>query len=126
MVSSIALLAALPWLDRSPVRSSVFRPVWKWLTLLFVADFFMLMWAGAMPAEGIYVWIARVGTLYWFAYLLVLAPLVGRYEKPNRLPRDIHDYEAMKQRGDIRFLPFPLPRLGRRRDVGDQQAAPAE
>jgi len=110
MVGSIGALAFLPWLDPSPVRSSVFRPIWKWLTLLLVADFFVLMWAGAMPAEGVYVWIARIGTLYWFAYFLVLAPVVGLYERPKRLPRDIHEYEEMKRRGEIRFLPVPRPR----------------
>jgi ubiquinol-cytochrome c reductase cytochrome b subunit len=108
MVAAIGLLAALPWLDRSPVRSSVFRPVWKWLTLLFVVNFFVLTWVGAKPAEGAYVWIARLGTLYWFVYLLVLAPLVGRYERPSRMPKDIHEYEAMKASGEIRFLPFSL------------------
>ncbi len=126
MVASIGLLAALPWLDRSPVRSCVFRPVWKWLTLVFVADFFLLMWVGAMPAEGIYVWLARAGTLYWFAYLLILAPLVGIYEKPKRLPRDIHEYEEMKARGEIRFLPFPLWPRRRRKAPGSAQPQPAE
>ena len=125
MVTSIGLLAALPWLDRSPVRSSVFRPIWKWLTLLFVADFFVLMWAGAMPAEGIYVWIARIGTVYWFAYFLVLAPLVGIYEVPKPLPRDIHEYEEMKRRGEIRFLPLPWPR-GKEQRPDDKKLVPAE
>ena len=117
MVASIGLLAALPWLDRSPVRSSVFRPIWKWLTLAFVANFFVLMWVGSMPAEGIYILIARAGTLYWFAYLLIFAPLVGIYEIPKRLPRDIHEYEHMKAQGKIRFLPFPLlPKRSRKAD----------
>ncbi len=128
MVSSIGLLAALPWLDRSPVRSCVFRPVWKWLTLGLVVDFFVLMWAGAMPAEGVYLWIARAGTLYWFAYLLVLAPLVGIYEVPKKLPKDIHEFEAMKRSGEIRFLPFSLPDPWRtiRRQMGSAQLAPVE
>jgi len=122
MVSAIGLLAAMPWLDRSRVRSCVFRPVWKWLTLLFVVNFFVLTWVGAMPAEGIYVWIARVGTLYWFAYLLVLAPLVGIYEKPKRLPADIHEFEAMKATGEIRFLPFPIWPSRTGRETGAQPA----
>lgn len=128
MVSSIGLLAALPWLDRSPVRSCVFRPVWKWLTLGLVVDFFVLMWAGAMPAEGVYLWIARAGTLYWFAYLLILAPLVGIYEVPKKLPKDIHEFEAMKRSGEIRFLPFRLAGPWRtiRKPMGSAQLAPAE
>ncbi len=127
MVASIGLLAALPWLDRSKVRSCVFRPVWRWLTLAFVVDFFVLMWVGAKPAEGIYVLIAQVGTAYWFIYLLILAPLVGKYEKPKRLPNDIHEFEDMKRRGEIRFLPFPLwPSGARRRNEEGAAVTPAE
>jgi ubiquinol-cytochrome c reductase cytochrome b subunit len=47
---------------------------WFWL---FVVDFFVLMWAGAMPAEGIYPYIALIGSAYWFAYFLVILPLLG-------------------------------------------------
>ena len=38
MGGAIAALGLLPWLDRSYVRSCRYRPVWKWLVLLFVAD----------------------------------------------------------------------------------------
>ncbi len=126
MVSSIALLAALPWLDTSRVRSCVFRPIWKWLTLLFVVNFFVLMYVGAMPAEGAYVWVARIATFYWFLYLLVLAPVVGILETPKRLPVDIHDYEEMKRSGEIRFLPFRIPsRPWARFDDDKRREAPA-
>jgi ubiquinol-cytochrome c reductase cytochrome b subunit len=115
MVASIGVLAFLPWLDTSRIRSCVFRPIWKWLTLGLVADFFLLMYVGAQPAEGIYVTLAQLGTLYWFAYFLVLAPVVGLVEKPKQMPKDIHEFEEMKQAGKIRFLPFPLPALRRPR-----------
>lgn len=129
MVASVGLLAALPWLDRSPVRSCVFRPIWKWLTLLFVVDFLVLMYVGAKPAEGVYVIIAQVGTVYWFAYLLILAPLVGLFERPSRMPKDIHEYEEMKRSGEIRFFPklFGSRRKRGRTDGGTvPQATPAE
>jgi ubiquinol-cytochrome c reductase cytochrome b subunit len=131
MVASIVLLAALPWLDTSRVRSCVFRPIWKWLTLAFVLNFFGLMYVGAKPAEGAYVWVARAGTIYWFTYLLVLAPLVGLIEKPKRLPRDIDEFEAMKRSGEVRFLPFaiPMPALrlpGRHDSQSGERPAAAE
>ena len=69
MVSSIAILGLLPWLDFSKVRSSVFRPIWKQCVFLFVLDFFLLMYVGAMPVEGIYLVLGRIGTIYWFAFL---------------------------------------------------------
>jgi hypothetical protein len=74
-----------------------------------VLNFFVLMYVGAKPAEGACVWVARAGTLYWFAYLLVLAQLVGLMERPKRLPRDIDEFEEMKRSGEVRFLPFAIP-----------------
>ena len=46
-----------------------------------------------MPAEGIWVMLSRIGTAYWFAYFLILAPVVGWLEKPNPLPDAIHLYK---------------------------------
>jgi ubiquinol-cytochrome c reductase cytochrome b subunit len=34
------------------------------------------------PAEGIYPYIALIGSTYWFAYFLVILPLLGVIEKP--------------------------------------------
>ena len=102
MVSSIAVLGLLPWLDLSKVRSSVFRPVWKQFVFLFVLDFFVLMYVGGMPAEGIYVLISRVGTVYWFLFFLVIAPLVSLTEKPLPMPKSIHEYEDWKKQGKIK------------------------
>ncbi|NKA00547.1 MAG: cytochrome b [Proteobacteria bacterium] len=102
MVSSIAVLGLLPWLDLSKVRSSVFRPIWKQFVFLFVLDFFILMYVGGMPAEGIYVLIARVGTVYWFLFFLVIAPLVSLTEKTLPMPNSIHEYEDWKKQGRIK------------------------
>jgi ubiquinol-cytochrome c reductase cytochrome b subunit len=104
MVSSIAVLGLLPWLDLSKVRSSVFRPIWKQFVFLFVLDFFILMYVGGMPAEGIYVLISRVGTVYWFSFFLVIAPLVSLTEKTLPMPNSIHEYENWKKQGKIKTL----------------------
>ncbi len=95
MGGAIVAFAALPWLDRSKIRSCRYRPMWKWCVWLFVIDFFVLMYVGAMPADEPYVTISRIGTAYWFGFLFVLAPLVGYYEKPKELPASIH--QAMKK-----------------------------
>jgi len=89
MFGSIAVLFILPWLDTSSVRSMRFRPVAKWLLLLWGVNFFVLMWAGGMPAEGIYVTISRIATAYYFCYFLVVLPVLGRLERPLRLPESI-------------------------------------
>jgi ubiquinol-cytochrome c reductase cytochrome b subunit len=104
MISSIAVLGLLPWLDLSKVRSSVFRPIWKQCVFLFVLDFFILMYVGGMPAEGVYVFISRVGTAYWFLFFLVIAPLVSLTEKTLPMPKSIHEYEDWKKQGKIKTL----------------------
>ena len=90
MGGAIISFAALPWLDRSYVRSCRYRPIWKWCVWIFVADFLILMYCGAMPAEEPYVTISRIGTAYWFAFLFVLAPLVGKFEIHKPIPKSIH------------------------------------
>lgn len=102
MVSSIAILGLLPWLDLSKIRSSVFRPIWKQFVFLFVLDFFILMYVGGMPAEGIYLLIGRVGTAYWFIFFLIIAPLVSLIEKPLPMPNSIHEFEQWKKQGKIK------------------------
>jgi len=89
MFGAIAILFVLPWLDRSPVRSMRFRPIAKWLLLLWTVNFLVLMWAGGRPAEGVYVLIARLCTAYYFAYFLVILPLLSKVERPLPLPESI-------------------------------------
>ena len=98
MGGAIAAVGLLPWLDRSPVRSCRFRPIWKWCVWIFVLDFFLLMYVGAMPAEGIYVTLGRLGTFYWFAFLFLLAPLIPFIENTKPLPSSINEYVRSKKK----------------------------
>ena len=66
MLSAIFILAALPWLDTSKIRSAVFRPLYRQFYWILVADVLILGYVGAMPAEGLYLLIARVATAYYF------------------------------------------------------------
>jgi ubiquinol-cytochrome c reductase cytochrome b subunit len=91
MFGAIVVMALAPWLDTSSVRSGRYRPMFKWWFWLFVVNFFVLMWAGAMPAEGIYPYIALIGSAYWFAYFLVILPLLGVIEKPLPQPATIEE-----------------------------------
>ncbi|NSX54136.1 cytochrome b [Parasulfitobacter algicola] len=96
MFGAIAVMALAPWLDTSSVRSGRYRPMFKWWFAILVVDFFVLMWAGAMPAEGIYPTIALIGSSYWFAYFLIILPLLGIIEKPTKPPATIEDdFKAM-------------------------------
>jgi hypothetical protein len=48
-----------------------------------------LGWLGAQPAEGVYVVLARIFTLYYFAFFIVLMPVLGLIEKPKPVPNSI-------------------------------------
>ena len=91
MFGAIAVLFVLPWLDRSPVRSSRFRPIYKWFFWIFAIDCVVLGYMGALPAEGIYVVISRVATVYYFAHFLVVIPLLAKFEKTKELPKSISE-----------------------------------
>ena len=91
MFGAIAVLFVLPWLDRSPVRSSRFRPMYKWFFWIFAIDCLVLGYMGALPAEGIYIIIGRVATVYYFAHFLVVIPLLAKFEKTKSLPKSISE-----------------------------------
>jgi ubiquinol-cytochrome c reductase cytochrome b/c1 subunit len=91
MFGSIIVLALVPWLDTSKVRSAVYRPIYKQFFWVWVAVCFLLGWLGAKPPEGGYVIAARIATAYYFAHFLVLMPLLGLFERPRPLPRSIVD-----------------------------------
>ena len=70
MFGSIFILFALPWLDKSKVRSAVFRPIYRQFYWIFMFDVLILGYMGAMPAEGTYLLLARVGTIYYFLHFM--------------------------------------------------------
>ena len=98
LVGALVTLVFIPWLDTSKVRSCRFRPLMKQLFWVFALDCIMLGYVGAQSADATLhlqgmdlplVWLARVGTLYYYAFFWVLMPLVGLIEKPKALPESI-------------------------------------
>jgi ubiquinol-cytochrome c reductase cytochrome b/c1 subunit len=89
MFSSIILLCFVPWLDTSRVRSSKYRPVYKWFFWLLVISVVSLGYLGSKPAEGTYIAWARVFTVYYFMHFLIIMPVVGVLETPSKLPKSI-------------------------------------
>ena len=89
MFSSILLWFLLPWLDRSPVRSGHYRPLFRIFFMIFVADMAVLFYCGGAPAEEPYVMISQIATAYYFLHFLVILPIVSSIEKPKPLPYSI-------------------------------------
>src|SRR3546814_8921373 len=103
MFGAIIVLFFLPWLDTSKVRSAVYRPWYKLFFWLFVANAILLGWLGAMPAEGIYVVLSQLGTLYYFGFFLAIMPLLGLFETPRRIPNSITEDVLAKDRKSTRL-----------------------
>ena len=89
--ASIVILAFLPWLDTSKVRSANYRPLYKQFFWIFVAVCIGLGWLGSKPAEGYYVVASRILTAYYFLHFIVILPLLGLFEKSKPLPNSISE-----------------------------------
>ncbi|API59012.1 cytochrome b [Tardibacter chloracetimidivorans] len=91
MFAAILLLFFLPWLDKSPVRSGSYRPLFKQFFWLLVIDVLILGYCGGAPAEEPYVRISQFASAYYFAHFLIILPLIARIEKPLPLPNSISE-----------------------------------
>jgi len=108
MFGAIAVLFVLPWLDTSKVRSMRYRPTMKVFFVIFVVNAFILGWCGAqlpdapvvpgMPSFTLFdgelnsfLWLTRLATLYYFAFFVVLMPLMGLRETPLPVPQSISE-----------------------------------
>ena len=92
MFGAIAILFALPWLDKSKVKSGAYRPIFQKFYWLFILNFAFLGWLGKSPAEGWYVWASRLSTLYYYAYFLIILPNLPKFEKTLPLPESIDEH----------------------------------
>jgi len=106
MFGAIGVLFILPWLDTSKVRSMRYRPTARWYFLIFVLAALILGWCGArLPDDPVipgvtsfklldadlnsYVWLSRIATAYYFAYFVLILPILGLTEKPLPVPDSI-------------------------------------
>jgi ubiquinol-cytochrome c reductase cytochrome b/c1 subunit len=99
MFSAIVVLAFLPWLDSAKTRSSKYRPLAKQFFWMFVVVCVLLGYLGAQPPEGIYVIAGRILTVCYFAYFLILLPLLSRIETPRPIPNSIAEDVLAKSKG---------------------------
>nr|UVF63033.1 apocytochrome b [Synarthrophyton patena] len=81
MIFAIVILALLPWLHSTEIRSSRFRPIYKVFYYTIISCCFILGWIGGMPVEEPYVIIGQIASMYYFFYFLVLLPFLGKIEK---------------------------------------------
>ena len=86
MFAAILIFFALPWLDRSPVKSIRYRsPIYKWALGIFVVSFVMLGWLGLKPVTPTYALLGRIATVLYFAYF-ILMPWYTSIGKTKEVP----------------------------------------
>jgi len=108
MFGAIAVIFLLPWLDTSKVRSMRYRPTARLYFFIFVFVALVLGYCGGqLPDDQVipgvsglmlidadinsFVWLSRIATLYYFAYFMVILPVLGLTETPIPVPESITD-----------------------------------
>ena len=105
MFAAVGILAFVPWLDTSRVRSAKYRPYFKWFFWVFVIACVGLGYLGSKPAEGVYVMWARIFTAYYFAFFLLIMPFLSLFETPSKMPGSIS--ESVLGKGDTHTTSEP-------------------
>jgi ubiquinol-cytochrome c reductase cytochrome b subunit len=98
------ILFFLPWLDRSPVKSIRYRgPLYKGWLAVFVVDFLVLGYLGTEPTtvwgqfgfdaffldtKDVATWVARVGTVIYFLFFLLMPWYTAR-DKVQPVPERV-------------------------------------
>jgi len=132
MFGAIVMLLVMPWLDRSPVRSALFRPWFRLFFWIFALDCVVLGFIGSKPVEEPFTTIGQIACFYYFFHFLVILPLLTKYEKTLPLPSSISEAVLSKKTLHV-MLPLALvvglacatPALAAESDAMTPHAPPA-
>jgi quinol-cytochrome oxidoreductase complex cytochrome b subunit len=104
---AIAVLFALPWLNTSKVRSMRYRPTARIYFFVWIVASLALGWCGSQEPDGQIIpgfssfvlidydpnsvtWLSRIAALYYFAYFLIITPVLGMREKTLPVPDSLY------------------------------------
>jgi len=89
MALSLVCLVLVPWLDRSPVKSTRYRGwIWKTALALFVVAFIGLGFIGLKPPSDLYTLMGRVFSVMYFAFF-VLMPWYTKIDPVKPVPERV-------------------------------------
>jgi ubiquinol-cytochrome c reductase cytochrome b subunit len=89
MFAAILIMFALPWLDRSKVKSMRYKgPISKVMLGIFAVSFVVLAWLGLQPSTPLYTLMARVFTISYFAFFLLM-PIYSSIDKTKPVPERV-------------------------------------
>jgi len=107
LAGAMGCIFALPWLDRSRMRSMRYRPQARIYFFFFVADCLLLGWCGHHEPDqqvipglvtftlidgdlNSFLWLSRIAAAYYFVYFLIILPFVLPFtETPLPAPESI-------------------------------------
>ncbi len=70
---SVVILAALPWIDLSPVKSIRYRPDWhKWVYIVFGITFLILGYLGVQAPTAGRTLVAQICTFIYFGFFMLM------------------------------------------------------
>ncbi len=70
----------LPWLDKASLNPLWRRPLYAPFLLLFLISILALFYLGTQPFENQIIIFTRVAVAYYFTHLLLILPLISRWE----------------------------------------------
>lgn len=81
MFSAIVILFFLPYVGKFTCKSSKFLKTSQFFFWCFVFNLIFLGWLGACVVEPPYILFSQLATVYYFAYFLVILPILSCIEK---------------------------------------------
>ena len=80
LLSAIVILLIMPFIVKSEIRSSQFRPLTAIFFWVFLGNCILLGWLGGEPVEVPYIFLGQFCTFFYFLYFLIILPLLSKIE----------------------------------------------
>jgi len=81
LVLALLCICFLPIISKPLLRSGSFRPLFKIIFWIFICNCIVLSWSASNPVETPFYEIGQLSTLFYFAFFLVLNPIINAIEK---------------------------------------------
>jgi ubiquinol-cytochrome c reductase cytochrome b subunit len=107
LAGALGVLFVLPWIDTSKVKSMRYRPTARIYFFIWIFFSLVLGWCGSQEPDGQIIsglagpvfidydinsvtWLSRISSLYYFAYFLVILPVLGLTETTLPVPDSLY------------------------------------